>query len=36
MSLASEISFYMKVAIDINKKVGGTRAYGKSFPMLRG
>lgn len=23
-----EITYYMKIAIDINKKVGGTRAYG--------
>lgn len=22
-----EITYYMKIAIDINKKVGGTRAY---------
>jgi hypothetical protein len=24
----TEISYYMRIAIDINKKVGGTRAYG--------
>jgi hypothetical protein len=26
--LSAEIGFYMKIAIDINKKLGGTRAYG--------
>ena len=26
----TEINYYMKIAIDINKKVGGTRAYGNS------
>lgn len=24
----SEAGYYMRIAIDINKKVGGTRAYG--------
>ena len=27
----TEINYYMKIAIDINKKVGGTRAYGNSI-----
>ena len=27
-NLGTEISFYMKIAIEINKNVGGTRAYG--------
>ena len=27
--LNAEITYYMKIAIDINKKVGGTRAYGQ-------
>lgn len=26
--LSAEISYYMKIAIEINKKVGGSRAYG--------
>ncbi len=29
MNLTGEINFYLKVAIDINRKVGGTRAYGR-------
>jgi hypothetical protein len=28
MNMATEISFYLRSAIEINKKVGGTRAYG--------
>ena len=27
-NISSEISFLMKTAIDINKKVGGVKAYG--------
>ena len=30
--MASEVRFYMRMAIEINKKVGGTRAYGIYFP----
>ena len=26
-----EVGYYMKIALDINKKVGGTRAYCKYF-----
>ena len=29
-SAAIEVNYYMKIALDINKKVGGTRAYCKN------
>ena len=28
-ALATEISYYLNIAIDINKKIGGKRGYGK-------
>jgi len=34
MNLSAEVSHYMRVAIDINKKVGGTRAYGTYIIIL--
>ena len=30
-SAAIEVNYYMKIALDINKKVGGTRAYCKNL-----
>lgn len=35
-NLSSEISFLMKTAIDINKKVGGVKAYCMSCNLFRG
>ena len=31
---ALEVGYYMKIALDINKKVGGTRAYCKYFIIV--
>jgi len=30
-NLSTEISYLLKIAIDINKKIGGTKAYGNWF-----
>jgi hypothetical protein len=30
-ALASEISYYLSIAIDINKKIGGKRGYGRNY-----
>jgi hypothetical protein len=27
-SVSLEISFYLKIAVDINKKIGGKKGYG--------
>ena len=35
-ALSSEINYYLNIVIDINKKVGGKRGYGKTLTNIRG
>ena len=35
-SLSTEISYYLSIAIDINKRIGGKRGYGIVLSNLRG
>lgn len=35
-NLSTEISYLLRIAIDINKKIGGTKAYGKCNINKRG
>lgn len=35
MSLNSQITYLMKIAIEVNKKTGGTRAYGNTSSMQK-
>ena len=35
-NLSTEISYLLRIAIDINKKIGGTKAYGNFQFIFRG
>ena len=35
-SVETEISYYLRIAIDINKKIGGKRGYGNHLLKSRG